>query len=98
MFKKPHIKDCSFLIFHGNINQSYRGKMFFSGAPFERPAPLERPLDSVNLNIDVLISTPDERPRLLKGYFFQVKGVILQKGIHCTIFLEFCFLKILLLS
>ena len=37
--------------------------------PDERPPPLERPLDNVNLNINVLISTPDERPPLLKGHF-----------------------------
>ena len=34
-----------------------------------RDQPLERPLDNVNLNINVLISTPDERPPLLKGRF-----------------------------
>ena len=44
-----------------------------SGTPFERspkksPTPLERPLDTVNLNTKVLISTPDERPSLLKGH------------------------------
>ena len=27
----------------------------------KRPPPLERPLDKVNLNINVLISTPDEK-------------------------------------
>ena len=47
----------------------------YSGTPFERPPPLERPLYNVNLNINVLISTPDERPPLLKGYFSRAKGV-----------------------
>ena len=46
----------------------------YSGTHFERPpwaeaTPLERPLDNVYLNINVLISTPDERPPLLKGHF-----------------------------
>ena len=44
------------------------------GHPDERPPPLERPLDNVNLNINVLISTPDERPPLLKGHFSGEKG------------------------
>ena len=29
------------------------------GHPDERPAPLERPHDNINLNINVLISTPE---------------------------------------
>ena len=41
------------------------------GHPDERPAPLKRPLDNVNLNINVLISTPDEKPPLLKGHLMQ---------------------------
>ena len=53
------------------------------GHPFERPPPLERPLHNVNLNINVLISTPDERPSLLKGHFFRAKGVASQKAFHC---------------
>ena len=44
--------------------------------------PLERPLDNENLNIDVLISTPDKRPPLLKGHFSDVKGVASQEGFH----------------
>ena len=57
------------------------------GHPDERPTPLERPLDNVNLNIDVLISTPDERPPLMKGHFSDAKGVASQEGFHCTVFL-----------
>ena len=30
------------------------------GHPDERPTPLERPLNTVNLNLNVLTSTPDE--------------------------------------
>ena len=33
----------------------------YSETPFKRSFPLERPLDNVNLNINVLISTLDER-------------------------------------
>ena len=58
------------------------------GHPDERPPPLERPLDNVNLNINVLISTHDERPPLLKGHFSGAKGVASQKGFHC-IFIMF---------
>ena len=53
------------------------------GHPDERPPPLERPPDNVNLNINVLISTPDERPPLLKGHFSGAKGVASQEGFHC---------------
>ena len=53
------------------------------GHPDERPPPLERPLDNVNLNINVLISTPDERPPLLKGHFSDAKGMASQEGFHC---------------
>ena len=48
------------------------------GHPFERPPPLERPLDNVNLNINVLISTPDERPPFLKGHFSDAKELASQ--------------------
>ena len=44
------------------------------GHPDKRPTPVERPLDIVNLNINVLISTPDERPPQLKGHFSDAKG------------------------
>ena len=54
------------------------------GHPDERPPPLERPLDHVNLTINVLISTPDERPPLLKGHFSGAKGVASQEGLHCN--------------
>ena len=57
------------------------------GHPDERPAPLERPLDDVNLNVNVLISTPDERPPLLKGHFSDAKGVASQEGFHCISFI-----------
>ena len=56
----------------------------YSETPFERPPPLERPLVNVNLNINVLIFTPDERPPLLKGHFSDAKGVASQEGFHCT--------------
>ena len=53
------------------------------GHPDERPPPLERPLDNVNLNINVLITTPDVRPCLLKGHFSHAKRVASQEGFHC---------------
>ena len=53
------------------------------GHPDERPHRLERPIDNVNLNINVLISIPDERPPLLKGDFSDAKGVASQEGFHC---------------
>ena len=53
------------------------------GHPDERPPPMERPLDNVNLNINVLIFTP-EMPPLLKGHFSDAKGVSSQKGFHCN--------------
>ena len=39
-----------------------------------RPTPLERTFDNVNQNINVLISTPVERPSLLKGNFLMQMG------------------------
>ena len=56
----------------------------FRGHPDERPPPLERPLDNVNLNMNILISTPDERPPLLKGHFSDAKGLASQEGFHCN--------------
>ena len=63
------------------------------GQPDERPLPLERPLDNINLNINVLISTPDERPPLLKGHFSGDKGEASQEGFQphergSTVYLE----------
>ena len=55
------------------------------GHPDKRPPPLERPLDNVNLNINVLMSTPDERPHLLKGYFSGANGMASQEGFHCML-------------
>ena len=52
------------------------------GHPDERPPPLVRPLN-VNLNINVLTSTPDKRPPLLKGHFSDGKGVASHEGFHC---------------
>ena len=45
------------------------------GHPDKRPPRLEKQLDNVNLNINVLISTPDKRPPLLKGHFSSAKRV-----------------------
>ena len=67
---------------HGD---KYTVEPLLRGHPDERPTPLERPLDNVNLNINVLISTPDERPPLLKGHFPGAKGVASQEGFHCII-------------
>ena len=53
------------------------------GHPDDRPTPLERPLDNVNLNINILIYTPDEGTPLLKGYFSYAKGAASQEGFHC---------------
>ena len=39
----------------------------YSGTPFERPPTLERPVDNLNLNINVLIFTPEERPLFKRG-------------------------------
>ena len=48
------------------------------GHPDARPPPLQRPLDNVNLNINVLIFTPDKRSPLLKGHFSDAKMVASQ--------------------
>ena len=53
------------------------------GHPDERPTPLEKRLDNVNLNIIVLIFTPDEMLPLLKGQFSDAKRVASQKGFRC---------------
>ena len=57
----------------------YTVEPLLRGHPDERPPPLERPLDNVNLNMNVLISTPDERP----PHFSDAKGVASQEGFHC---------------
>ena len=54
------------------------------GHPDERPPPLERQLDNVNLKINVLISTPDKGPPLLKGHFLGAKGVASRGVPLCT--------------
>ena len=63
-------------------------KPFLRGHPEERPTPLERPLGNVNLNINVLLSTPDKRPPLLKGHFSRAKGVASQERFHCIQILQ----------
>ena len=71
----------------GNVsyNQDYHCtvEILLRGHPDKRPTPLERPLDNVNLNINVLMSTPDEWPPLLKGHISAAKGVASQEGFHC---------------
>ena len=57
-------------------------KPLLRGHPDQRPPPLERPLDNVNLYINVLISTPDVRPPLLKGHYSDAGGVALQEVFH----------------
>ena len=57
----------------------YSGTHFESN-PDKRPTPQERPLDNVNLNINLWISTPDERPPLLKDHISGTKGVASQEG------------------
>ena len=52
------------------------------GHPAESQTPLERPFDIVNLNINVLISTADERPPLMKGHFSGAK-----EGFHSISFI-----------
>ena len=52
------------------------------GHPDKSRNPLERPLDTINLNINVLISTPDERPPILKGNFSGTKGLASKEGFH----------------
>ena len=66
----------------------YTVEPLLRGHSIERPYPLERPLDNVDLNIHVLISTPDERPPILKGHFSGAKEVASQEGFQCTVFLR----------
>ena len=67
------------------IQIRYTVEPLLRGHPDERPPPLERPLDNVNLNINVLISTPDKRPPLLKGHFSGAKEVASQEGFYCSL-------------
>ena len=52
------------------------------GIPFERPTPLERPCDYVNLNLNIMNATLDERPPLLEGHISGAKGVASQEGFY----------------
>ena len=77
----------------------YTVEPLLRGHPDEKPPPLERPLGNVNLNINVLISTPDERPPLMKCHFCGAKGVASQEGFHCNVnlnkpFIMFIFVDI----
>ena len=58
---------------------------FLRGNPNKRPTLLERPFDTVNLDINVLISAPDERPPLLKEHFSGAKGVQLYRKQNCSL-------------
>ena len=60
----------------------YTVEPLLRGHPDERSPPLERPLDDVNLNMNILIFTP-ERPPLLKGHFSNAKVVASQEGFYC---------------
>ena len=66
-----------------NMIEWYTVEPLLRGHPDERPPPLERPLDNVNLNIYVLIFTSDERPPLLKGHLSDAKRVASQEGFYC---------------
>ena len=66
----------------GPSHKTYTVEPLLRGHPDKRPPSLERPFDNVNLNINVLISTPDERPPFLKGHFSGGKGVTSQEGFH----------------
>ena len=50
----------------------------------KRPTSSGRPLDNVNLNINVLITTPDESPTLLKDHISGAKGMVPQEGVHSS--------------
>ena len=54
-------------------HQACKVEPLLRGHSDKRPPPLERPLGNLNLDINVLISTPDERPPLLKGHFSDKK-------------------------
>ena len=42
-------------------------------------------IDKVNLNKNLLIHTPEERPPLLKCHFSGAKKVALQEWFHCIV-------------
>ena len=75
LIRAASLKCSTLFIIHCTVEPLLRGH------PDERPPPLERPLDFVNLNKNVLISTPDERPPLLKGHFSGAKGGGLTGGV-----------------
>ena len=58
----------------------------FEGHPDERSTLLNRSLVIVNLKVNILISTPDKGPPLLKGHFSNAKGLTSQEGFHCIQF------------
>ena len=64
-----------------------------SEIPDERPPPLERPLDNINLNINVLISTRREATPLKRPLLMQ-KGWPHNRGstvcLKCTVLDEQC--------
>ena len=67
---------------------AYTVEPLLRGHPDDSPPSLERPLGNVNLNINVFISTPGERPPLLKGHFSGEKKGGLTRGVplYSTIF------------
>ena len=68
-----------------NVDFCGTGEPLLTGHPDERPTPLGRTRVIVNLTINVLISTPDERPSLLKSHIYNAKSVASQEGFHCTV-------------
>ena len=80
----PVMSKVVMLYVKGQYKLIFKKKIFGDTVePFLRGHPDERPLDYVNLNINVLISTPDERPPVLKGHFSSAKEVASQEGFHC---------------
>ena len=71
----------SYINSHKMVCYIYTGEPLLRGHPYERSPLLERPLDNVNFN-NILISTPDERPPLLKGHFSDEKRMASQEGFH----------------
>ena len=49
--------------------------MYLRGIPEKKPTPLEMTREEVNINLGILISTPDERPPLLKEQILGAKWV-----------------------